>query len=208
MRPPARAPRTGGDAIAALREAIIADATSAPFTERGWQPVFQADPAARILLIGQAPGWRAQASGVPWDDPSGDRLVRWLGVSRERFHDPSAFAIVPMDFYFPGKAASGDLPPRRGFAERWHPPLFDELGEVRLTILVGAHAQRAYLPGRRATLTETVRNWREYGPSCFPTVHPSPRNTAWHTRNPWFEAEAVPELRVAVAAALGEEPRS
>lgn len=190
------------DQIERIREAIIADPENAGFAELGWQPVFAAAPESRILLIGQAPGRRAQESGIPWNDASGDTLMRWLGVDRETFHDTSAFAIVPMDFYFPGKASSGDLPPRRGIAAKWHPPLLEQLVNLRLTVLVGAHAQRAYLPERRMTLTETVRNWRDYGPAVFPVVHPSPRNIAWQQRNPWFEAETVPALRAAVAAAL------
>jgi uracil-DNA glycosylase len=190
------------DPIERIRRAVVADEENARYTELGWRPVFAAARESRILLIGQAPGRRAQASGVPWDDASGDALVQWLGVDRATFHDPSAFAIVPMDFYFPGKAASGDLPPRRGFAARWHPELFGHLEQVRLTVLVGAHAQRAYLPDRRPTLTETVRHWADYLPESFPVVHPSPRNIAWQQRNPWFEAETVPALRAAVAAAL------
>ncbi|GAA1767014.1 uracil-DNA glycosylase family protein [Agromyces humatus] len=192
------------DPIQSLRDAIIADPENAPFTAVGWRPVFAASPESRILLVGQAPGRRAQESGIPWNDASGDALVRWLGVDRETFHDPVAFAIVPMDFYFPGKSGSGDFPPRRVFAAAWHPPLLEQLTELRLTLLIGAHAQRAYLPDRRRTLTETVRYWRDYGPAVFPLVHPSPRNTAWQQRNPWFEAETVPDLRMAVAAALAD----
>jgi len=191
-----------GDELERIRDEIIADPENAAFTALGWKPLFAASPESRVLLIGQAPGRRAQESGIPWNDASGDTLTRWLGVDRETFHDPSAFAIVPMDFYFPGKAPSGDLPPRRGVAATWHPPIFDQLANVRLTVLVGAHAQRAYLPDRLPTLTETVRHWRDYLPSKFPVVHPSPRNIAWQQRNPWFEAEAVPDLREAVAVAL------
>lgn len=191
------------DEIERIRDAIIADPENAQFAALGWRPVFAASPESRILLVGQAPGRRAQESGIPWDDASGDTLTRWLGVDRETFHDPSAFAIVPMDFYFPGKAASGDLPPRRGIAATWHPLLFEQLADLQLTVLVGAHAQRAYLPERLPTLTETVRHWRDYAPARFPVVHPSPRNIAWQQRNPWFEAETVPALRRAVAEVLG-----
>ncbi|SFR70210.1 Uracil-DNA glycosylase [Agromyces sp. CF514] len=190
--------------IGRIRDAIMADAANAGFTARGWKPVFAASAESRILLIGQAPGRRAQESGIPWSDASGDTLVRWLGVDRETFHDPAAFAIVPMDFYFPGKASGGDAPPRRDFAAAWHPSLFEQLANVRLTVLVGAYAQRAYLPARRSTLTETVQHWRDFRPEVFPVVHPSPRNIAWQQRNPWFEAETVPELRTAVAAALAD----
>jgi uracil-DNA glycosylase len=126
-------------------------------------------------------------------------------VTDDEFHDPERFAIVPMDFYYPGKGAtgSGDLPPRPGFAAKWHPLLLADLPDVRFTILIGAYAQKFYLGARRAkTLTETVRAWRSYRPEFFPLVHPSPLNFRWQARNPWFAAELLPELRATVAAAL------
>jgi len=188
-----------------VRAAIMADPENAAMTDAGWEPLFTAGPRARVVVVGQAPGRRAQERGVPWRDASGAKLCDWLGVSDELFHDPEAFAIVPMDFYYPGKAASGsgDLPPRAGFAAKWHPLILGELPDVRLTILIGAYAQRFYLGARRgATLTDTVRAWRSYLPEYFPLVHPSPLNFRWQARNPWFVDELVPELRASVAAAL------
>lgn len=138
-----------------------------------------------------------------WADASGITLRRWLGVSDEQFYDSNLFALLPMDFYYPGKGASGDLPPRRDFAARWHPQIFAQLPQLRLRILIGGYAQKYYL-GRsnKANLTETVRAYREFVPGMIPLVHPSPLNFRWQNRNPWFEAEVVPELRSLVQAAL------
>lgn len=195
------------DHFADLRAIVGADPENAAMTAQGWQPLFTGSPRARVVVVGQAPGRRAQEANTPWQDPSGDRLVRWLGVTRETFHDPEQFAIVPMDFYYPGRAASGDAPPRRGFAERWHPLVFEHLTAARLTILVGGYAQRYYL-GVRAhpTLTETVRAWREYLPGTVPIVHPSGLNAGWQKANPWFEQEVAVELPRLVADALAAEP--
>lgn len=191
--------------FAQLRAAIVADPANAGMRALGHTPVYTAGPAARIAVVGQAPGRRAQASGVPWDDASGVRLREWLGVSEAQFRDPGLFALLPMDFYYPGRGASGDLPPRRGFAERWHPPLFALMPDIRLTLLIGSYAQAHYLGRRRqASLTETVRAWADYLPEFLPLVHPSPLNFRWQARNPWFEAEVVPELRARVAAALAD----
>lgn len=169
----------------------------------GPRPVLSVHPAARILLVGQAPGRRVHESGVAWDDASGDRLRDWLGVDRECFHDPRRFALVPMGFCYPGTGASGDLPPRPECAPLWHGPLLDALGEIRLTLLVGRHAQERYL-GERAgrTLTATVRNWREFGATRLPLPHPSPRNNRWLAKNAWFEREVLPVLRRRVRRAL------
>ncbi|GAA4162625.1 uracil-DNA glycosylase family protein [Gryllotalpicola daejeonensis] len=188
-----------------LRAALKADPENAEMTALGWEPLYTAGPRARVVVVGQAPGRKAQESGVPWRDASGAKLCEWLGVSDELFHDPEAFAIVPMDFYYPGKGAkgSGDLPPRPGFAAKWHPLILGDLPDVRLTILIGAYAQKFYLGARRGkTLTETVRAWRTYLPEYFPLVHPSPLNFRWQARNPWFGDELLPELRAAVSEAL------
>ncbi|MGI9823369.1 uracil-DNA glycosylase family protein [Agromyces sp. Marseille-Q5079] len=194
---------TSPDPFEELRDAIAADPANAAFTGQGWRPLLTGSPSSRVVIVSQAPGRRAQESGIPFHDASGDRLVQWLGVTRAEFDDVSRFAIVPMDFYYPGKGASGDLPPRRGVAETWHPRAFS-LMAPRLTILVGAYAQRHHLGDRRAsTLTETVRGWRDYGPGLIPIVHPSPLNVGWQLRNPWFEEELVPDLQRRVAAALG-----
>jgi uracil-DNA glycosylase len=186
-----------------IRAEIVAHESNAWARELGYKPLYAAAPGARIALIGQAPGRKAQESGVPWNDASGVRLRSWLGVDDAQFYDPDQFAVVPMDFYYPGKGASGDLPPRKDFAARWHRRILDELPDLRLTILVGGYAQKHYL-GKRAkpSLTETVRAYEEYLPSAIPLVHPSPLNFRWQTRNPWFEAEVVPVLRSLVSGAL------
>jgi uracil-DNA glycosylase len=186
-----------------IRAAIVADAENAEMTDAGWQPLFTASPTARIVVVGQAPGRKAQQAGIPWRDASGAKLCDWMGVTDDEFHDPRHFAIVPMDFYYPGKGATGDAPPRSGFAGKWHPLIFAAMPEVRLTLLVGGYAQKYYLAARRRkTLTETVRAWQEYLPEYLPLVHPSPLNFRWQARNPWFVDELVPELRRAVAGAL------
>ena len=186
-----------------IRHAIDTDVSNAAFAEQGPRSLFVADPRARIAIIGQAPGQKAQASGIPWDDASGARLMDWLGVREEQFRDPSLFAMLPMDFYYPGRGARGDLPPRKGFATRWHPLILSELPELRLALLIGAYAQNEYLSrDRKTNLTETVRSYREYLPRVFPLAHPSPLNFRWQARNPWFETELIPDLRAAVAAAV------
>lgn len=190
-------------AFESIRRSVIDDAGNADMRRRGWEPVYAASASARIAVIGQAPGHHAQASGVPWDDVSGARLIDWLGVAEEQFRDPGLFAVLPMDFYYPGKATSGDLPPRKGFAERWHPPLLALMPDIRLTLLIGRYAQLHYLPSvRRDTLTDTVRDFRRFAPAQFPLVHPSPMNFRWQVRNPWFVDEVLPELRKHVDAAL------
>ena len=167
------------------------------------------DPAARVLIVGQAPGTRVHASGVPWDDASGKRLRTWMGVAAEEFYDQSRFAIVPMGFCYPGRVAKakgggGDNPPRPECAPLWHDRVLAGLPNLKLTLLIGAYAQARYLGDRRKkTLGETVRAWQDYvGDGYLPLVHPSPRNGMWLKRNPWFEDEIVPYLQNAVAGAL------
>jgi len=172
----------------------------------GPRPVVRAaDPAARILIVGQAPGTRVHASGIPWDDASGNRLRDWLGVDPETFYDESKFAIVPMGFCYPGRGKGGDNPPRPECAPLWHEAVRKTLPNIGLTLLIGGHAQAYYLKDKRKpTLGETVRAWRDHEPSGFiPLVHPSPRNQIWLKRNPWFEADVVPHLRERVARTLG-----
>ncbi len=169
----------------------------------GPRPVLTAHRDARVLVIGQAPGARVHASGVPWDDPSGERLRDWLGVDREAFYDERRFALVPMGFCYPGKGKSGDLPPRPECADEWHADVLRFLPGVRLTILLSQYAHARYLGERRKkTLTETVRAWREYTPKRLPLPHPSPRNNIWLRKNPWFEDEVVPYLRRRVRSVL------
>lgn len=167
------------------------------------RPVVWVHEDARILIAGQAPGRRVHESGIPWDDPSGDRLRGWLEMDRTRFYDKRVIAVAAMGFCYPGTVKGADLPPRRECAPLWRPRLLPLLGNVRLTLLVGSYAQRYHLgAAAKPTLGETVRAWREYLPEVMPLPHPSWRNTAWLKRNPWFEAELVPELRRRVSSAL------
>ena len=169
----------------------------------GPRPVVQASAAARVLIIGQAPGSKVHASGVPWDDDSGERLRDWTGLSREDFYDPERVAIVPMAFCYPGKASGGDLPPRKECAPLWHTRLLAGLPEVRLTLLVGQYAHKAYLPRElRGSLTEAVRRHAEAPGDLFPLPHPAWRSRIWMQRNPWVEAEVLPVLRRRVREAL------
>jgi len=168
----------------------------------GPRPVVQAGVRARVLIAGQAPGRHVHATGVPFDDPSGDRLRAWLGVERDTFYDPARFAIVPMGLCYPGTGRSGDLPPRPECAPAWRARLLGELPEVRLTLLVGRYAQVHHLPTTSATLTETVRAWREHWPDIVPLPHPSPRNNRWLRANAWFGTDLLPALRARVAEVL------
>jgi len=162
----------------------------------GPRPVVSADIDSKIVIIGQAPGTKVHASGVPWDDASGRQLRKWLGVSDEDFYDPKKFAIVPMGFCYPGKGKTGDLPPRPECAPQWHQSLFDRMPNLELVILIGMYAQKYYLKKTaKKTLTETVRNYKEYLPNYIVLPHPSPRNRFWLTKNPWFEEKVLPGLQ-------------
>ncbi|MEM7036104.1 MAG: uracil-DNA glycosylase family protein [Bacteroidota bacterium] len=171
--------------------------------ELGPRPVVTAHEDAVVAIIGQAPGTRVHASGVPWDDMSGDRLRDWMGVDREFFYESTALAIIPMGFCFPGSGKSGDLPPRKECAPQWHEQLFVHLPNLKLIMLVGSYAQKHYLGKRwKKNLTETVRHYHEYLPTYFPIVHPSPRNKIWQKKNPWFAEEVLPELKSHLADIL------
>lgn len=184
------------DALAALLTQIRACRACEGHLPLGPRPVLRAAATARVLLVGQAPGTRVHATGIPWNDPSGDRLRLWLGIGRDLFYDETKLAIVPMGLCYPGRAKSGDAPPRKECGQLWFPTLLKLLPNVGLKLLIGQYAQAYYLGKRRkATLTETVRAYRDYLPDYFPLVHPSPRNEIWLARNPWFEAEVVPVLR-------------
>lgn len=170
----------------------------------GPRPVLQAAASARVLIAGQAPGARVHASGIPWDDASGERLRQWMGVSRETFYDATRIAIIHMGFCYPGRGHGGDLPPRRECAELWLERLLERLPGIEVTLLVGLHAQRHYLGRRRKpTLAQTIAAWKEYAPVYFPLPHPSPRNTPWFQRNPGFERELLPALRSRIAGLVG-----
>ncbi|HHU74131.1 MAG TPA: uracil-DNA glycosylase family protein [Clostridiales bacterium] len=179
-----------------IKQEIMADPMNESYTKKGIPPLFKASFDARIVIVGQAPGRKAEATGLFWNDLSGDRLREWLGISREEFYNTNRIAHLPMDFYYPGKAKTGDNPPRKGFAEKWHPPLLAEMPDVETLILIGSYAQEYYLNTRREkNLTETVKKFRKYLPKYFPLVHPSPLNLGWLKRNPWFESDVLPVLK-------------
>ena len=171
----------------------------------GPRPVLAASASARLLIVSQAPGARVHETGIPWNDASGRRLREWLQLDEAMFYDARRVAIVPMGFCYPGRAGSGDAPPRPECRATWHPRLLPLLREVEFTLSIGQYAQAWCLGARRkATLTETVCAWREYLPDNMPLPHPSPRNVGWFKANPWFEAEVLPALRERVHAVLSE----
>lgn len=191
------------DKISLLRRDIAACTHCAAHLQAGPRPVVQFSATSRILIVGQAPGSRVHASGVPFDDASGDRLRDWLGIDKEVFYDASRIALMPMGFCYPGKGGSGDLPPRRECAPLWHQRVLDALPADRLTLLVGSYAQAAYLPRRpRRSMAEAVADFAAFGPNVFPLPHPSWRVVLWMRQNPWFEATLLPALRRAVHARL------
>ena len=188
--------------LSQIKQAIMADPQNKTFTERGIEPLFAAPTSARINIVGQAPGLKAEQTRLYWNDKSGDRLREWLGVDRETFYHSDLFAVIPMDFYYPGKGKSGDLPPRKGFAEKWHPQILADLPNIELTILIGQYAQKYYLPENTLNVTETVQNYAKFLPHFLPLVHPSPRNQLWLAKNPWFEQNVVPTLQQRVKMIL------
>lgn len=166
-----------------------------PHLPLGANPVIQAHQEAKLLIIGQAPGTRVHHSSIPWNDPSGDRLREWLGLDKTQFYDAKHIAIMPMGLCYPGKGRSGDLPPRKECAPMWHQKVLEALPNIGMTLLIGQYAQRYYLSDKPHSLTETVKQWQTWAPHTLPLPHPSPRNTLWLKRNPWFEAEVVPYIR-------------
>jgi uracil-DNA glycosylase len=169
----------------------------------GPRPILSAHAKSRIIIIGQAPGTKVHASGVPWDDASGKELRRWLGVEVEEFYDEKVFALVPMGFCYPGKGPSGDMPPRPECAPQWHQKVLRDLKQAELTILIGQYSQGYYLRERaKSTLTETVRHYKSYLPQFVPLPHPSPRNRIWQKKNVWFERKIVPELQRLIRTAI------
>jgi uracil-DNA glycosylase len=187
--------RASGALAALLREvrACTRCREQLPF---GPKPVLRAGAAARLLIVGQAPGRRVHDTGIPWNDPSGDRLRQWMQLDRHDFYDEQRIAIIPAGLCYPGTGPGGDLPPRPECAPYWHPRLVPMLPRLQIALLVGSYAQAYYLgAARKRTLTETVRAWRDYLPHFLPMPHPSPRNQMWLKRNPWFEQQVLPFLR-------------
>lgn len=170
----------------------------------GPRPVVQASASSRLLIVSQAPGRKVHATGIPFNDVSGNRLRGWLGISRETFYDAQRIAIVPMGFCFPGSGRNGDLPPRPECAPAWHPRLLPLLKQVQLTLAIGQYAQAGVLGVQCGpSLTHTMQAWREHlTHGVLPLPHPSPRNQLWLKRNPWFETELLPVLRERVRHVL------
>ncbi len=194
-----------GETLSRLLQDVRACTICAPHLGVPPRPVLQAAAGARILIAGQAPGRKVAASGVPFDDASGERLRAWMSIDRASFYDPDFIAILPMGFCYPGPGRSGDLPPRPECAATWRARLLAQLPSIRLTLVIGAYAQAWHLkPGTGVTLTAAVRSWRGQGSQVLPLPHPSPRNNGWLQRNPWFEAEVLPELKARVSALRGE----
>jgi len=179
-----------------LKREIAACRICAHHLEDGVRPVIQFSGTARLLIIGQAPGSKVHASGIPWDDDSGDRLREWTGLSKQEFYDPAKVALMPMGFCYPGKASGGDKPPRKECAPEWHDRILAILPEDRLTLLVGTYAQAYYLPQtKKQSLTETVRQFESFLPRALPLPHPAWRSRIWMQKNPWFAATILPVLQ-------------
>ena len=194
---------SGASELAALLAEIRGCRVCAEHLPHGPRPVLRVGRTARVLIMGQAPGRRVHETGIPWNDPSGDRLRQWLDLDSATFYDAGRVAIVPTGFCYPGTVDGADLPPRPECAPLWHPRLLPHLPRLALTVLVGRYAQVVHLGRRcRGSVRETVAAWREFQPTIFPTPHPSWRSTGWLKRNPWFEAEVLPALRARIEALL------
>jgi len=187
-------------------ESLIAEVRActicAAHLPHGVRPVVQFHPNARLLIAGQAPGRKVHASGIPFDDVSGNRLRDWMGIDRDVFYDPELVALLPMGFCYPGTGKSGDLPPRPECAPAWRAQLLARLDKLQLTLVIGQYAQAYHLDEPKSSLTEIVQRWRDHWPNVVPLPHPSPRNNLWLRRNPWFEMQLLPMLRQRVAEVL------
>lgn len=186
-----------------IRDALISDERNSDYSKCGILPIYQVSEEAKILIIGQAPGAKVEENGIPFMDKSGEKLRTWMGVDEATFYS-KRIAIMPMDFYFPGRGKTGDLPPRKFIAEDYHEEMLALMPKIKLTILIGEYAIKNYLKDtKKENLTETVRCFQEYLPKYFPIVHPSPLNFRWQAKNPWFEKDVVPMLRQKVHEILG-----
>ena len=191
------------DSFEQLKKEIMEDSDNKKYTDEGIEPLFSTPSTAKILIVGQAPGIKAQESKIFFNDKSGVKLREWMGIDDEIFYKSGLIGVVPMDFYYPGKGKSGDLPPRKNFAKKWHDKVLELMTNLELIILVGKYAQDYYLGSdKKQNLTETVYNYKQYLPRYFPIVHPSPLNFRWHSKNPWFIKEVVPELQKRVKEIL------
>lgn len=171
----------------------------------GARPVLQVDKQAKILIAGQAPGIRVHESGIPFTDPSGDRLRQWMGIDNDTFYDASKIAILPMGFCYPGTGKSGDLPPRPECAKTWRAEILAAMPNIELILVIGIYAQKWHMGDvKQKNLTETVRHWQDYWPEQLPLPHPSPRNNIWLKKNPWFEQEVIPHLQQRIALLISE----
>lgn len=202
---PDASPDANADPVEALFRDIRACTHCAEHLPMGPRPVVRGTHKARVCIVGQAPGVRVHKSGIPWNDPSGNRLRDWLQMDGDAFYDEDRMAILPVGFCYPGTMANGgDYPPRPECAPLWHPALMDTFAKFELILLVGSYAQKYYLgKTRQKTMTETVRAWRDYLPRFLPTPHPSWRTAGWQKKNPWFEDEVLPDLRRRVHALTG-----
>jgi len=200
--------RSIAGALGKLSAEISACTLCAEHLPLGPRPVTSLKPAAKLLIIGQAPGTKVHETGIPWNDPSGDRLRDWLGVGRETFYEHPAIAIMPMGFCYPGRQEKGgDNPPRPECAPRWHDLALNLMPQIELTLLVGNYAQKRYLgKTMQKTMTATVACWRDYLPRFLPTPHPSWRTTGWLKKNPWFDEDIVPWLREKTTGFVAKKP--
>ena len=188
---------------------IVSDVKKCTLCERelplGARPVLQVDEQAKILVAGQAPGIRVHKSGIPFTDPSGDRLRQWMGIDKDTFYDASKIAILPMGFCYPGTGKSGDLPPRPECARTWRAEILAAMPNIELILVIGIYAQKWHMGDvKQKNLTETVKNWRDYWPQLLPLPHPSPRNNIWLKKNPWFEEDVLPHLQARVALLISD----
>jgi uracil-DNA glycosylase len=181
--------------LAALVREVRACRICEAVLPHGPRPVIQIHGDARILIASQAPGRRVHLSGVPFDDPSGDRLRAWMGIERSAFYDRTKVAILPMGFCYPGTGPNGDAPPRPECAPAWRAALLAQVPRLELVLIVGRYAQAYHLPGSSPSVTACVQGWRTHWPRRLPLPHPSPRNQLWVRRNPWFERDVIPELQ-------------
>ncbi len=187
----------------ALKESISHCTICAHELNLGPRPIISVDKKSKIIIIGQAPGVIVHRTGIPWDDKSGENLRNWMGIDNTTFYDPTQIGIIPMGFCYPGKGKSGDLPPRKECAPQWHIPLFEQLTDIKLILLIGKYAQDYYLKEQAyRTLTETVRNYKSYLPKYFVLPHPSPRNNIWQKKNEWYGEEVLPDLKEAISKIL------